>query len=243
VKKSDGKRRTILGAAYRLFRAQGFERTSMAEITASAGGSKATVYSYFTSKDELFAECVLSALENYMGDTLKHLEVTRADPRTALMKFGTSMLSFICSPEQLEVRRLVVAESARAGTGKLFFDRISSLRARVGAFLSACMAAGTLRSEDPDLAAHHLGALLEAETLEPLLLHAREGAPAPQEIEFATRRAVEAFLRAYAPPHRSSTDASKASASQARQHCGESVGSRGRAHRTVRYIAGPRRVT
>jgi AcrR family transcriptional regulator len=225
VKKSDGKRRSILDAAYRLFRVQGFERTSMAEITASAGGSKATVYSYFTSKDELFAECVLAALENYMGDTLQHLEATAsAEPQAALISFGTSMLSFICSPEQLAVRRLIVAESARAGTGKLFFDRISSLRARVAAFLSACMAVGTLRSEDPDLAAHHLGALLEAETLEPLLLHAREDAPAPKEIERATRRAVDAFLRAYAPRYRRSTPARKAARSQARQHYGGSVG-------------------
>ena len=31
------------------------------------------------------------------------------------------------------------------------------------------MAAGTLRNDDPELAADHLGALLEAEVLEPLL--------------------------------------------------------------------------
>ncbi len=56
-----------------------------------------------------------------------------------------------------------------------------------------------LRRDDPDLAADHLGALLEAEILEPLLLHVREAAPDEKETALAARRAVAAFLRAYAP--------------------------------------------
>lgn len=199
VKKSDSKRQAILATAYRLFRGQGFEKTSIAEIRAEVGGSKATIYSHFTSKEALFVECVLAAAENYMEGTLRHLDASRADPGVALRDFGTSFLNFICSPEQLEVRRLMIAEAARSGTGKLFFDKITTLRAHVSAFLSACMASGTLRSDDPDLAADHLGALLEAEILEPLLLRVRRDSPAREEIALAVRRGVTAFLRAYAP--------------------------------------------
>jgi hypothetical protein len=61
------------------------------------------------------------------------------------------------------------------------------------------MAFGTLRADDSDLAADHLGALLEAEILEPLLLHVREVSPEAAEIALAAKRAVAAFLRAYAP--------------------------------------------
>ena len=116
------------------------------------------------------------------------------DPEDALRSFGTSVLNFICSPEQVEVRRLMIAEAARSGTGKLFFDKITALRSQVSSFLSACMASGLLRRDDPDLAADHLGALLEAEILEPLLLHVREAAPDEKETAFAARRAVAAFL-------------------------------------------------
>jgi AcrR family transcriptional regulator len=200
VKKRDLKRQNILDNAYRLFRTQGFDRTSVAEITTEVGGSKATIYSHFRSKEELFVECMMAAAENYMVGTLKHLDAAGASPEVGLRNFGTSFLSFICSPEQLEVRRLTVAEAARSGTGKLFFDKISTLRAHVSAFLSACMAAGTLRADDPNLAADHLGALLEAEILEPLLLHIREVSPEEEEIALAAKRAVAAFLRAYAPP-------------------------------------------
>jgi AcrR family transcriptional regulator len=199
VKKSDSKRQAILDTAYRLFRTQGFDKTSVSEITAAVGGSKATIYSHFPSKEELFVECMLAAAENYMAGTVKHLQPSSADPAVALFDFGRSFLSFICSPEQLEVRRLMIAEAARSGTGKLFFDKIAVLRAHVSAFMSACMASGTLRRADPDLAADHLGALLEAEILEPLLLQVREGSPGENEIRRAAKRAVAAFLRAYAP--------------------------------------------
>ena len=141
----------------------------------------------------------MAALENYMADTLKHLDVTRTDPESALRNFGTSVLNFICSPEQVEVRRLMIAEAARSGTGKLFFDKLAALRSKISSFLDACMVSGLLRLDDPDLAADHLGALLEAEVLEPLLLNVREGAPDEEETALAARRAVAAFLRAYTP--------------------------------------------
>jgi len=200
--KSDIKRQAILETAYRLFRTQGFDKTSMTEITTQVGGSKATVYSHFPSKEELFVECMMAALENYMSGTLKHLDSSRTEPRIALLNFGSSVLNFICSPEQLEVRRLIIAEAARSGTGKLFFDKITALRARLSGFLAACMASGSLRRADPDLAAEQLGAMLEAEMLEPLLLQVREGSPDDRETARAARRAVDAFLRAYAPMSR-----------------------------------------
>jgi AcrR family transcriptional regulator len=199
VSKNDGKRQAILENAYRLFRAQGFDGTSMADITTQVGGSKATLYSHFPSKEELFVECMMAALENYMSDTLKHLDASRSDPQVALRDFGTSVLNFICSAEQVEVRRLMIAEASRSGTGKLFFDKLTALRAQISSFLDGCMTSGVLRLDDPDLAADHLGALLEAEVLEPLLLNVREAAPDETETALAARRAVAAFLRAYAP--------------------------------------------
>jgi AcrR family transcriptional regulator len=208
VKKSDSKRQAILDAAFRLFRTHGFDKTSVSEITAEVGGSKATIYSHFPSKEELFVECMMAAAEHYMAGTLKHLDASSADPAVALFDFGRSFLTSICSPEQLEIRRLMIAEAARSGTGKLFFAKIAAWRSHVSAFVSACMEAGTLRRDDPSLAADHLGALLEAEILEPLLLHVREGLPGQREIVLAAKRAVAAFLRAYAPvgrqmrPHR-----------------------------------------
>jgi AcrR family transcriptional regulator len=133
-----------------------------------------------------------------MSDTLKHLDASPSDPQAMLFNLATSVLNFICSPEQVEVRRLMIAEAARSGTGKLLFDKITALRSQISSFLAACMASGLLRQDDPDLAADHLGALLEAEILGPLLLLVREASPNEEETALAARRAGAAFLRAYA---------------------------------------------
>ena len=199
MSKSDIKRQAILDTAYGLFRAHGFAKTSMAEVTARVGGSKATLYSYFPSKEELFAECMMAAVENYLSEAIQHLDVSGGSAQVALQNFGISVLQFICSPEQVEVRRLIIAEAARSGTGKLFFDKITALRTRVSAFLDGCMVSRTLRRDDPDLAADYLGALLEAEVLEPLLLQVNEHAPGQNEVISAAKRAVNAFLRVYSP--------------------------------------------
>ena len=199
MNKSDIKRKAILDTAYQLFRTQGFAKTSMAEVTARVGGSKATIYSYFPSKEELFAECMLAAVENYLSNSLQHLDASAGNAQEVLRNFGISVLQFICSPEQVEVRRLIIAEAARSGTGKLFFDMITALRVQVSAYLESCMVSGALRRDDSHLAADHLGALLEAEVLEPLLLQVNERPPRHTEIVSAAKRAVDAFLRAYSP--------------------------------------------
>ena len=126
VKKSNSKRKAIVDAALRLFRTHGFDKTSVSQITAAVGGSKATIYTHFSSKEELFVECMMAAAESYMAGTLKHLDASSADPADALVDFGRSFLNFICSPDQLEVRRLMITEAARSGTGKLFFDKITA---------------------------------------------------------------------------------------------------------------------
>lgn len=97
MKKRDSKRRAILDTAFRLFRTQGFDKTSVSEITVQVGGSKATIYSHFPSKEELFVECMTAAAEHYMVGTVKHLDASGVDPAVALFDFGRSFLSFICS--------------------------------------------------------------------------------------------------------------------------------------------------
>jgi AcrR family transcriptional regulator len=223
LNKSDIKRQAILDTAYQLFRAHGFAETSISEVTARVGGSKATIYSYFSSKEELFAECMMAAVENYLSDTLQHLDASRGDAQVALRNFGISVLQFICSPEQVEVRRLIIAEAARSGTGKLFFDKITALRAQVSGYLEACMVSGALRREDPHLAADYLGALLEAEVLEPLLLQVNERAPRHGEIVAAAKRAVDTFLRAYSPAGKQARPRKQSHRSRAATACEEPV--------------------
>jgi AcrR family transcriptional regulator len=201
MKKRDAKRQAILDTAYRLFRAQGFDKTSVSQITAEVGGSKATIYSHFPSKEELFVECVTAAADDYIEgiteQSVAQLDAAGTDADAVLRQYGTGYLKFVCSPHIVAARRLVIAEATRSGIGKLFLAKIGGIRAHVVAFLSQLMASGVLRPDDARLAAEHLRAMLEAEILEPLLLQARDDSPGEAEIVLAADRAIGAFLRAY----------------------------------------------
>lgn len=199
MKKRDAKRQAILDTAYRLFQARGFDKTSVSEITAQVGGSKATIYSHFPSKEELFVECMMAATEDYILSIIPSLEDASADAEIALRDYGKRFLGYICSPDIVAVQRLLIAEANRFGIGKLFYAKVTAMRAHVAALLSRFMASGSLRSEDPQLAAEYLRALLEAEYFEQLLFRARETALTDDEIAAAAERAISTFMRAYAP--------------------------------------------
>lgn len=202
MKNRDIKRQAILDTAYRLFTAHGFDKTTISEITRQVGGSKATIYSHFGSKEELFVECMMAAAEDYITSSVALLDSSGGDPGTALREFGAGFLSFASSPDSVATQRLLVAEAARSGIGRLFFTKITNLLGFVAAFLSKLMAAGVLRTDDAQLAAAQLRALLEAEIVESLLLHVRENSPDEKEILRAVGRAVAVFMRAYAPTAR-----------------------------------------
>jgi AcrR family transcriptional regulator len=52
--KTAARREAILAAAKQVFQDMGYDRASMDEVAARFGGSKATVYRYFGSKEALF---------------------------------------------------------------------------------------------------------------------------------------------------------------------------------------------
>lgn len=200
----NAKRQAILDTAYRLFRAQGFEKTSISQITTEVGGSKATIYSHFPSKEELFVECMTAAANDYISSISEQgaarLDSAGVSAETLLRDYGINYLKFACSPDIVATRRLMIAEADRAGIGKLFLARIAAMRAHVVGLISRLMAGGALRPDDAGLAADHLRALLETELMEPLLLCAREDSPGDAELALAAERAIAAFLKAYAPP-------------------------------------------
>lgn len=197
-KRSDMKRQAILDAAYGLFRENGFEKTSVAEINARAGGSKATIYCYFRSKDEIFVECMFALAERYLEGALGDLQNPSDDVLADLQAFSESFLRLVCSAEMVSLRRLMIAEAERAGIGRLFYEKLACIRGQVASFIAKVMVDGRLRAGDAELAASQLRGLLEAELFEPLLLLGSDGRPDDQAIVLAAERAVDTFMRAYA---------------------------------------------
>jgi AcrR family transcriptional regulator len=197
-KKTEEKRQAIVDAAFEVFVEVGFEQASMSEIAARAGASKATLYSYFESKEEMFAEVMLAAAQEAKA-TIGLLR--RSVPiRETLTSFGKHYLTAVLKPQLLAVRRLANHEGGRSHVGAMFYERgLKDGWQMVADFLQLSTEAGQLRKCDPSVAAAHLRALCEAELVELCLL----GVPAdtsPRSIAKVVQRAIDVFLAAYGNP-------------------------------------------
>jgi AcrR family transcriptional regulator len=91
MRNTEQKRQHILDTAYRLFRSKGFENTSMSEITAEARGSKAPIYNYFPSKEELIVEYMANITDHHLEGLLAGLQNPKGGVASALHNFGGSM--------------------------------------------------------------------------------------------------------------------------------------------------------
>lgn len=202
MKKSEARRQAILDAATGVFHASGFDRASMSDICSRVGYSKATVYGYFKSKEELLLAIALHAAEAEFEAALAAMAASAqavADLAAVLDGFGRRYLAYTCSSEALAMRRLILAEAGRLGLGNQCYDLgPARVVAALAALLHAAMDAGQLREAGSVLAARHLKALLEAEWGERMLFQTAE-APSPAQIEGAAERAVAAFMAAYRP--------------------------------------------
>jgi len=198
-KKSEIKRNAILDAATEIFRQEGFERASMSEICARVGGSKATLYNYFSSKEELFFEVMFRSAKSQIAANHQLLDPETDDVAETLRRFGIGALTSFYAPEALAARRIVIAESIRSGLGKQFYARGPQHgQAIVSGFMEVAMQKGKLRQADPVIAAQHLRALLDAELVDRFVFHLSDSF-SKEEIRGAVERGVGVFMAAYGP--------------------------------------------
>ncbi|BEV14440.1 TetR/AcrR family transcriptional regulator [Herbaspirillum sp. DW155] len=196
--KTPARREAILAAAAEVFKEMGFEGASMAEISARIGGSKATLYSYFKSKEELFVEVTHGEAKKQMEPALAALDQEVDDLELTLRVFGEKAAAFLCQESTLQTHRMIVAESGRSDIGRRFHEQGPKMGLeRVAAFLQKQMAAGRLRPADPMLATLQLCALLDCETVKPMMLGLEKSISRPR-LKRMVARAVETFLAAYA---------------------------------------------
>jgi AcrR family transcriptional regulator len=117
--RSQDKIEAILQGAMQEFLTHGFAATSMDRVTAAAGVSKTTVYSYFQDKETLFI-ALIERLIATCGDVLneQNPETFQGEPREVLAGLANNFLNQLSQnvsdkPELLDLIRLMIAESGR----------------------------------------------------------------------------------------------------------------------------------
>ncbi|MGI9168576.1 MAG: TetR/AcrR family transcriptional regulator C-terminal domain-containing protein [Caulobacteraceae bacterium] len=195
--KTYAKRAAILRAAAAEFGAKGLAGAAMTAVAARVGGSKATLYRYFSSKEELFVAVMLGEVLDHAQAVFDELTPS-ADLRRMLERFGARFLTLTLSAEALAARRMSIAEGWRSGIGQKLFERGPRLVwTKMADFLAGEMDARRLRAADPWLAAMHLRGLLEADLVNRALIGADIDAR-PSRLRRHAASAIDAFLRAYA---------------------------------------------
>ena len=201
--RTETRRNAILEAAVELFKEKGYERASMNELARRLGGSKATLYGYFPSKEELFVAVVKAVATVHLADAIAALSEDAAAHMSLedlLVRFGERMMVVLTNDASaLAVYRMVVAEAGHSVVGQLFDE---SGPAQLGEALAALFARaierGELRRADPRVLAAHFSALVTSETSN--RLYQMDPAPmALKDIRRMVRRAVETFLLGAAP--------------------------------------------
>ncbi|MDB5934355.1 MAG: TetR family transcriptional regulator [Massilia sp.] len=197
--KTETRRQAILDVASRVFREMGYERASMDEVSQRGGGSKATIYNYFSNKEELFFEVIFQSVEAEFVATHAALDVEEPDIVRALEQFGQRLLAMLYSADVQASRRLVIAEGARGALGEKCFEMAPARsQAMLTEFLQKAMNRGKLRQANSRIASLHLKGLFESELLDEFLFH-RLGTVGSEQIAGIVQRAVVVFMAAYGP--------------------------------------------
>jgi AcrR family transcriptional regulator len=108
----------ILQGAMQEFLTHGFAGTTMDRVTAAAGVSKATVYSYFQDKEKLFFALIDRSISSHRSQLDRlNPDFFQREPSQVLADLANNFLNQVSdTPELLNLIRLTIAESKRFPT-------------------------------------------------------------------------------------------------------------------------------
>lgn len=188
----------VIGGAREIFMRDGFDGAGVDDIARAARVSKATLYSYFPDKRQLFVE-VAKGESRRQADTAVAEIDTSAPPAVVLRLAGLHILRFNLSSYGLAVYRIAIAESSRfPELGREFYESGTKVveTALTGYFAEA-VGRGELIIPDPVLAAHQFAELCRADLFRRHIYGVQTSAT-PAEYDRVIDGAVAMFLRFYA---------------------------------------------
>ncbi len=198
-KKTEEKKEEIIKAAKEVFKEFGFEKASMSKISSKLGGSKATLYNYFSSKEELFFE-VISIANAQESDFVHQIIDTKnetLDIHTQLYEFGKRFINFVYSQKMVEIRRLTISQSEITNLGRITYkNRVLKSREILSKYLEKAIKFNKIKKTDTNIAAIHFFGLLESELMYPFLFQVDTNFSKKHMDEMA-ERAIDIFILAY----------------------------------------------
>lgn len=194
--RTEEKRRQIVAIASELFQELGYDRTSMSLISERLGGSKATLYGYFKSKEDLL-QSVLVYDVTEEADRLMNEFLSGRNLREGLISLGRAYMTRRLSPGPIANIRIVSTQPESSTIGKEFYENVlGPAWKRLANRFQSMMDAGVLKRADPWIAAMQWKGMCEWDMFERRLLGAIKAGD-PDEINRAATAAADSFLELY----------------------------------------------
>ena len=192
----DQRRERIIQVAREVFYEVGYAGASMSMISTRLGGSKATLYAYFNSKEELFEAIIRESCDAMQA--IVHAHIGSNDFRQSLCVVAREMLGMILSDWGNRTLQLVIEESHRnPDLARVFNETIERHgKATMLVLLQTAHEKGQINAPDPVEAAMILKSLLFGDLQFKRILNI---CPAPDEASLLKHidKAIDVFMTYY----------------------------------------------
>jgi AcrR family transcriptional regulator len=196
--RTEEKRAEIVRIAAELFQQHGYDRCSMAALSERLGGSKATLYGYFPSKEDLLRAVIQCEVATEFDRILGELD-EKSDLRPWLIKLGIAYHNKRLSSLPVANIRSIVNQPPGSNMGIEFYETIiRPAFQRVADQLQLLVDRGRLEGADPWVMLMHWKGLNDWDFFERRLIGAISG-PEDVDVERVATLAADAFLKLYAP--------------------------------------------
>ena len=196
--RTEEKRADIVRIASELFNELGYDRCSMATISERLGGSKATLYGYFCSKEELLRAVLQCQVASEFDRIMEEFH-EEADLRAALIELGIGYHNKRLSSLPVANIRAIVNQPPCSKMGKEFYETvIRPAFEDMAQRFEMLMDKGRLKRADPWVALMHWKGLNDWDLFERRIMGAISG-PEDVDVEKVATLAADAFLKLYGP--------------------------------------------
>jgi AcrR family transcriptional regulator len=193
------KREQILDGAMRIFMRQGFDASSMNDITREAGVSKGTLYVYFKNKEDLFA-AIIQRKKSLVFEKLREIVAAHKPVAETLYEFGVTFAIQILSDDAIRGQRIVIGVIDRMPelADSFFKFGPNTGPALLANYLTRQVELGRLKPiEDTMHTSRQLGDLCVAGLYRPRLFGEMQEPPSREKVERNVEWAVRLFLNSY----------------------------------------------
>jgi len=184
----------ILAAATQLFLKDGYGETSIDGIVEKSGGSKATLYSFYPTKADLFRAVVDSIVTSSTSQELQ----SQNNIRDTLVAFAEHRMRVAFSRKHRALTRLIIAERERfPDIARMYYEQ-GPLHSHIllRDYFDMLIDKGLIEIRSAEEASEFFrGMLMHQRYIEQLYLNASQ--PSAEEIGVRARHVVDRFIEAY----------------------------------------------